>query len=332
MSDIVCAGDQYYENPKKVFNVTMDITEHCPYTCSYCYEGKGVHKKEFAYEDFCTAITRLTAISSFGLPFRFVFFGGEPLCHPRFLDMVAFAKKKFPNAIFCATSNVYQSIDFLEKLYAIDAGFILHFSVHFEYIKNDEALRKVAFLARANKKNIFNVIYLPEKREQIRPFIAEAGSLLAGEQSRRLYVKLIRSKKSGFKKNLETYTEEDYLYKIENSGKNERLFISMKKNGQYVRKEYFFSDNSEESLMSFTGMLCTYPMHRLRIKIDGRYYSCDCCRDSQSNILENTNINVITAPVPCKARHCRCADQRRSAKFADWKYAPKYLKQGSLYA
>lgn len=327
MNAIVCAGDQSYETPKRIFNITMDITERCPYACSYCYEGKGVHKREFGYEDFCTAVTRLAGIPAFGLPFKFVFFGGEPLCHSHFLDMVAFAKKVFPNATFCATSNVYQSIDFLEKLYTVDTGFILHFSVHFEYIRNDEALQKIAFLARANKKNIFNVIYLPEKRKRVRAFIAEARSLLAGEQSR-LYVKFIRSKKSGFKKNLETYTEEDYRFKTENTGENERLFIGMKENGRVVRKEYLFSDNSDTSLMSFTGMLCTYPMHRLRIKIDGRYFSCDCCRKSQSNILGNANVNVITAPVPCEARNCRCADQRRAAKFADWNYAPKYLKHG----
>lgn len=325
MSAIVCAGDQYYEHPKKVFNVTMDITEHCPYACSYCYEGKGRHKRQFAYEDFCTAITRLTTASSPTLPFRFVFFGGEPLCHPRLLDMVAFAKKTFPDATICATSNVYQPMSFLEKLYSIDPGFVLHFSVHFEYINHEEALQKFAFLAKINKRNIFNVIYLPEKRQQVQAFIIEARSLLAEEQSR-LYVKFIRSKKSGFTKNLEIYTEEDYRFKTQNTGKNERLFIGIEENGQCVRKEYFFSDNSAASLVPFTGMLCTYPMHRLRIMIDGRYFNCNCYRKNQSNILENANVNVITSPLPCEAKKCRCGDQRRAAKFADWKYAPKYLK------
>ena len=331
MSAIVCAGDQYYEYPKKVFNVTMDITEHCPYACSYCYEGKRKQKRQLAYKDFCTAITRLMTVASPNLPFKFVFFGGEPLCHPQILDMIAFTKKTFPDAAICSTSNVYQSINFLEELYTIDPGFIMNFSVHFEYINYEDALQKVAFLATINKRNIFNVIYLPEKRQQVQDFIVEAKSALTEEQNR-LHVKFIRSKKSGFTTNLKTYTKEDYLFKTKNTGENEYLFIGMKENDSYFRKQYFFSDNSNASLASFTGMLCTYPMHRLRIKIDGRYFACHCYRENQSNILEDANINVITAPVPCKAKKCRCNDQRRAAKFNDWKYAPKYLTQGPTYA
>lgn len=321
MKFAIRAGDQWYDHSKNLFHIVMDITERCPYKCSYCYESNTA-KREISFDNFCLAIDNIKQIKSIVLPSRFVFFGGEPTCHPLFLDMVHHIKQSLPNTTLCATSNAYKGLSFLKDLYDIDMNFNLNYSVHFEHINDNEALEKIAYLTFANAKNVVNILYLPSMRKRVQNFFYAALPLFCNKKH--LIIKFLRSKESHFINNLSDYTSADYVFLNNYSIALTRLFIDYKYGVNYYRKMYNFGEAIQGFPNEFYNMFCTYPMSRLRIKIDGTAFSASCYNLNKSNIFRET-FDIIENPVRCIAKKCVCADQRRAAKFTDWKFAPQYL-------
>ncbi len=61
--------------------IQMEITNSCPLFCPQCY--KSLQPNELEFNEFCR---RIDLYSVYGIK-SIMINGGEPLCHPSFLDM-----------------------------------------------------------------------------------------------------------------------------------------------------------------------------------------------------------------------------------------------------
>lgn len=70
--------------------VDMKITDYCPLGCSYCYQGSTMEGQHAKMRDVRKAIDRFADVGVFELALG----GGETTMHPRFDDILAYARKK----------------------------------------------------------------------------------------------------------------------------------------------------------------------------------------------------------------------------------------------
>lgn len=71
----------------------LEISNRCNLICRHCYAESGPHESStgtMQFDDWCAVMDQLREIRCEGVQF----IGGEPTLHPRFLDMVAAARRK----------------------------------------------------------------------------------------------------------------------------------------------------------------------------------------------------------------------------------------------
>lgn len=144
----------------------IEITGRCNLSCPVCFADAGAKRNEMTFEDAVRALRSLREQRP-APAFAVQFTGGEPTVHPRFLDLVAEARRLGFSHIQVATNGIrFADPDF--ALRAREAG------LHYLYLQMDgttddafEALRgrtllatKLAVLDSARKAGL-RVIFVP---------------------------------------------------------------------------------------------------------------------------------------------------------------------------
>lgn len=81
-----------------VMKIDIPVVEHCNLKCKGCTAFSPLAEEEFLdYETYCKDMTKLAELTEHNL-FQITYTGGEPLLHPRFGDMLRFARKLYPKA------------------------------------------------------------------------------------------------------------------------------------------------------------------------------------------------------------------------------------------
>ena len=106
--------------------VEWNIGKRCNYDCSYC--PSSIHDNSSPHTDIEILKTTVDKLMSLGKPIRLSFTGGEPTVHPKFDELIKYAKHKGISWI-SVTTNGTRSPDFYSSL-PVDQYV---FSVHLEY-------------------------------------------------------------------------------------------------------------------------------------------------------------------------------------------------------
>ena len=172
MREIVATQDL---NPKKDnwFRVEWNIGKRCNFDCSYC--GSSIHDNfspHMPYEKIVQSID--TIRSSTDKQIKIGWTGGEPFVHPKFIDILRYAKE---NAnVFRQTVVTNGTVPFKTYQKALPYLDQVTFSYHFEHTIHDKIVNNIenvfAYYKNINKEDEVKVhmMMLPgefEKAEEI---------------------------------------------------------------------------------------------------------------------------------------------------------------------
>jgi MoaA/NifB/PqqE/SkfB family radical SAM enzyme len=106
--------------------IEWNIGKRCNYDCSYC--PSAIHDNSSSHTDIEILKNTIDKLVSIGKPIRLSFTGGEPCVHPKFDELVRYAKHKDIQWI-SVTTNGTRPYEFYASL-PVDQYV---FSIHFEY-------------------------------------------------------------------------------------------------------------------------------------------------------------------------------------------------------
>lgn len=322
-----------YDVEESVIDVTWVITSSCPYKCSYCYE-RDTHgrKSDPKLSDFARAIPRLSEILSHlphGKQFQIRLFGGEPTYHDKFLPLVHLLRSELPDAMLSCFTNLFKPVSFLENILQIVPDFKFDISVHFEYLKEEQLLKKLDFLSEAGVFVNLYIQFLPKENARV---IKLAEIIRERFPEFSLFIQFLRSRESGFKKLMEEYSPRDHeLVRQYCSNSEPRYFIDyLNEKGQLFRKEFTFNEAFSAELSNFKSLYCAWPMRRLTISANGIARTGFCLPKNSISLYGETWPEEIprffSQPAICSRDFCICRGMRDAPKWSDIEFAPAYMQ------
>lgn len=106
------------ENPRKIYYVSLQVTEKCNLRCKHCYAsaGQANYAHELTLEQWKAVITKIASFADVDrcIP---IITGGEPLLRKDILDIIDYAMEKLKNVVIVTNSLLLtdQMIDALSK-------------------------------------------------------------------------------------------------------------------------------------------------------------------------------------------------------------------------
>ena len=123
--------------------VEWNLGKRCNYDCSYC--PSSIHDNSSPHTDIDILKKTIDKLASLGKPVRLSFTGGEPCVHPKFQELIAYARYKGITWISVTTNGTLPK-GFYENL-LVDQYV---FSLHFEYDWN-RVLDTITYIFERNK-------------------------------------------------------------------------------------------------------------------------------------------------------------------------------------
>lgn len=141
--------------------IEWNIGKRCNYDCSYC--PSSIHDNTSKHTDIAVLMKCVDKLMTLGKPIRLSFTGGEPCVHPKFDELVRYAKHVGVSWI-SVTTNGTRPFEFYQSL-PVDQYV---FSIHFEY-EWRRVLATLQLLAeKSNKKLIGQVMAHHDYMSQVR--------------------------------------------------------------------------------------------------------------------------------------------------------------------
>lgn len=269
--------------------IEFNITEKCNYCCNYCSQGflnkKQPTKLQNASEDVIDGVIDL--LKDLGPEYTLQFIGGEPFCHPKFIEAV---KKvaDLGNKIIVVTNMSFPISSYKELVNAAGKNLIrIHGSMHLAQIKDFEN----------NLKNIIEVknILYPNTEYRIMSILLDDNFELL----------------QNIKQKLNQHDIEFIISRLLINGKpkkygeKEEILLS----NQYST----YQNNIINSINVDTKkVLCNAGSKVLHIRTNGDIERCWSYQKNKKfqvlgNVADKNSIKLLKGPAPCYADYCRCS-------------------------
>jgi len=277
--------------------IEWNLTKRCNYDCSYC--PASIHdnsSKPVDIEILKGTIDKLVAI---GKPIRLSFTGGEPTVHPKFSELLHYARDKGINWI-SVTTNGTRTADW----YMVQPVDQYVFSIHFEYdwlrvvntIKEVSLCRNIQLLAQ--------IMAHHNKMDDVRTAHSMLSSSIVPTTIRRI-----------------RWTEgdhdlfDDMRYHPDDLNWVTHHIATVKPNVLIDGKEYHANDVIKLHLNKYKDWTCFAGIESLMINWDGDVHRATCrVGGSLGNMYENT-FKIPDAPIICNRNHCTCASDIPLTKY-----------------
>lgn len=299
------AANNFIKHPKRHV-CSLHITNFCNFHCSYCVIK---HKLNEAQWDKETLFKNIDWIRKDGKTTHLLFFGGEPLIHPNFLDAVAKCKSEI-GCQLSAWTNGSASLRFFKKLYTIDPDFKTTISLHFEKLHIESFLEKADFLASQKCGTHFKIMLHPKFRESAYTIFDKLTMLTKGTKSH-ISCAMIRFPKQCYNEFSPEYNSDDWIFynKVNKNTNNEKIFIDFidNNNQHYVlRGEYEIL--LKAGLLHFPQMFCLINSWKCIFDVTGGARKHVCLAGKRTSYKADCEPLYCDNPTPCPLRRCWCSD------------------------
>ena len=280
--------------------VEWNLGKRCNYDCSYC--PASIHDNTSAHTDIEILKSAIDTLVDLDKPIRLSFTGGEPCVHPKFDELVKYAKYRGV-AWISVTTNGTRPFEFYFSL-PIDQ---LVFSIHFEYDWHRvlDTVKKIAHHSKI--RPIAQLMAHHDYMDDVR--VAHAVCKQEGIANTVRRIRWTEGDHNVFDDM--RYDGKDLQWILENEstvGANTVIDDS---------KLYHSNDVIKLHLNQFKDWTCYAGLESLMINWDGEVHRATCrVGGSLGNIYESTFV-VPNEPVICTRDWCTC-----SADIPLTKYAP----------
>ncbi len=254
------------------------ITQKCNYRCEYCSQSKKFYKNTSHSSDK-TIEAFLNFIKTLDKNFEITISGGEPLCHPRFFEVIKEIKNQ--NLKLTVISNFSYPLDDYKKIVDIVGENLseLFISFHSSQVKNIEEFK--------NKIMEFNKLKPSNTRFSV-------GSVLSDENCNIL-------------KDMANFLKEANIKFCLQHMRIKNSYVEYKKEAAD-----FLAQNAEIEpgrVINTFSKMCSAGYKFLLIYENGDAYRCYSSRFNRSHYLGNIkdkNFKMFDCPMPCLNSACTC--------------------------
>ena len=270
--------------------IEWNLGKRCNYDCSYC--PAAIHDNTSPHTHIDVLKAAVDKLTTLGKPIRLSFTGGEPCVHPKFDELVRYAKHVGIQWI-SVTTNGTLPFDFYNNL-PVDQYV---FSLHFEYEYNKAASTLINLHKENGKHIVVNVMAHPDKMLLVRGIAAR-----------------LRRKEVPYGIRRIRWTEGDHdLFDDMRYHPDDLIWI--KEREATVKGNCVIDDSQiihandviKLHLNQYKGWSCNAGIESLMINWDGVVHRATCrVGGSLGNIYED-NFTVPSTPVICDRNWCTCA-------------------------
>ena len=274
--------------------IEWNLGKRCNYDCSYC--PGSIHDNTSPHTDIETLKTCIDKLVTLGKPIRLSFTGGEPTVHPKFADLVRYAKHKGITWI-SVTTNGTLPFEFYNSL-PVDQYV---FSIHLEY----DWMRVMNTITKlADSSNVKLIGQIMAHHEHI-PFAKVVKGML-DQNTIPCTVRRIRWTEGDH----DLFDDMRYHPDDLNWIKEQEATISgncVIDKGNLGEQIIHANDVIKLHLNKYKGWTCNAGIESLMINWDGVVHRATCrVGGSLGNIYKGT-FSVPTEPVICDRNFCTCA-------------------------
>jgi MoaA/NifB/PqqE/SkfB family radical SAM enzyme len=281
-----------HRNKDNSIRVEWNLGKRCNYDCSYC--PSSIHDNSSEHTDIEILKQTVDKLMELGKPIRLSFTGGEPTVHPKFEELINYAKHVGIHWI-SVTTNGTRKPEWYDRL-RVDQYV---FSVHFEY-DYKRVIHTLTSLTNFAKTSL--VVQLMAHHDHMANVKDVAEYLKVMEYP--YNVRRIRWTKGDH--NIfddMRYHPDDFKWIIDNSS---TVYANCVVDDNPL-KLYHANDIIKLHMNQYKGWNCNAGLESLMINWDGEVHRATCrVGGSLGNIYERT-FNVPNEPVVCTRDWCTCA-------------------------
>lgn len=332
----------------KIITVVWFIGKRCNFDCSYC--PSIIHDNHSPHIDHEKAFFFLDELQNhcekIGKRFKISFTGGEPFVHPKFIDILEYAKsKKNAYHIGVTTNGSVALIKYLDASEFLDSVSI---SLHLEQPEQNlfQTVDKAIELDK-NKKIflVVNIMALPGKFGLVKELVSKLKNSKVKhvvkridpprDEYEKLYQKSDKSSKILNEPSIDNFIEYkvefmeksrlylDELYK-KYYAEHEIEFLKQYENSEWHNIKLHYSDggtfltNTEElkiqDVNGWKGWSCYIGIDNLYLQHDGSVFKGNCMQDGKIGKI-GEHIDFPNEPVICAIKKCLCSSDMCARKY-----------------
>ena len=298
--------------------IGFNITRACNYSCSYCVQDQQDFQVSHLPLEFITRVIDICA--SHGKVTALNFSGGEPTVHPRFYDILSYARASGEWNLQC-TTNGSGGKEYFKKARSIDNRLRHGVSIHFDHYHTSNIKEIIEELALFADRQTLLILFMPGKIEEVNNIIEFAKS------SKNIDVNITAVFSSAEGRLFYNYTREEITF-IENImgeklSSNFADFIDER--GIIYRifgsPNSFLQDNN--IFRHFFGMKCTTCARTNKIR-SGKIWPMLCDFNVFEERIEVDSLFKYNK-LKCSTFFCACNGHTLPPKFSELKWAPVFM-------
>ena len=277
--------------------VTWDIGKRCNYDCSYC--PSIIHDNTSEHTDIQVLTDVVDRLITIGKPIRLSFTGGEPCIHPRFEELVSYAKNQGVDWI-SATTNGTRQPDWYEEQRVDQYVFSLHFEYDWRRVLNTITTLFQTVEQHNIPINIMvNVMAHHDHMKKVKFVVAKLQHDRVPYVIRR--IRWTEDDHNVFDDMRYNYNDLDWILEREATVKSNCVI------DDDPAKMYHANDIIKLNMNRYRGWTCNAGIESLMINWDGDVHRATCrVGGSIGNIYTGT-FTIPEDPIVCTRDNCTCA-------------------------
>jgi len=282
--------------------IEWNVGKRCNYDCSYC--PSEIHDNTSAHTDIEILKRTIDQLAALDKPIRLSFTGGEPCVHPKFDELIKYARYKNIHWI-SVTTNGTRPYEFYASL-PVDQYVI---SIHFEYdwLRVVNTIQK---LANTNFKIIAQIMAHQDYMDQALQTRAMMVSYNIPNTVRR--IRWTKGDHDLFDDMRYTPFHLEWVKDSEATVKPNTIIFYHDK----PLEQFHANDIIKLKLNQYKNWICNAGIESLMINWDGDVHRATCrVGGSLGNIYEGDFV-VPSEPVTCDRNFCTCAADIPLTKYA----------------
>lgn len=274
--------------------VEWNLGKRCNYDCSYC--PSEIHDNTSLHTDIETLKSCVDQLISLGKPIRLSFTGGEPCVHPKFEELIKYARYKGIHWI-SVTTNGTLPFEFYDKL-SVDQYV---FSIHFEY----DWRRVVNTIQKINESRPVKLVtQIMCHHDHMTAAIQVRAMMLQAEiPSTMRRIRWTKGNHDLFDDMRYNACDLELIKSCESTVQANTVIFYKNKPNEHLHA----NDIIKLKLNQYKGWTCNAGIESLMINWDGDVHRATCrVGGSLGNIYEGDFV-VPNEPVTCDRNFCTCA-------------------------
>ena len=285
--------------------IEWNLGKRCNYDCSYC--PSEIHDNKSPHTDIKLLIATVDKLAELNKPIRLSFTGGEPCVHPKFEELVKYAKHKGIKWI-SVTTNGTRLFEFYKMISEYVDQFVV--SIHFEY----DWMRVLHTMSKLAEETPVALIGQIMAHHDYMNFVRSARGRLQQEGIPST-VRRIRWTQGNHDLFDDLRYHPDDLAWIKSQeatvGEN-TILIDDKMLPIYMHA----NDVIKKHYNKFKDWTCYAGVESLMINWDGEVHRATCRVGGSLGNIYNGTFEVPTDPVTCDRNFCTCAADIPLSKFS----------------